>query len=119
MPTNPYTGGRGEDASGLFLPSAFTGDVAFEYNWSRRIYAGVDCLFATGRKGNVADLLQGQTHEARIPGYADLGLYFEYAASRSLSFWLRGGNLLNMTIQHSPLYAEKGVNFTIGICLNL
>lgn len=117
--TYAHCWGAAEDVAGLFLPSALTGDVAFEYNWSRRIYAGVDCLFATGRKGSVVDLIQSQTYEARIPGYADLGLYFEYAATRSLSFWLRGGNLLNMTIQRNPLYAEKGVNFTIGICLNL
>ena len=79
----------------------------------------MDCLFATGRQGSVIDQLLSQTYEARIPGYADLGIYFEYAATRSLSFWLRGGNLLNMTIQRNPVYAEKGVNFTVGICLNL
>ena len=56
---------------------------------------------------------------AYIPGYADLGVYAEYVTSRSLSFWLRGGNLLNMTIQRNPLYAEKGPYFTAGICLNL
>lgn len=108
-----------EGTSGLFLPSAFTGDVAIEYNWSRRIYAGVDCRFATERAGSVADRLQNQVYEAIIPGYADLGVYFEYAATRSMSFWLRGGNLLDMTIQRNPLYAENGINFTVGICLNL
>ena len=105
---------------GLFAPAAFTGDVAFEYNWSRRIYAGVDCQFSTGRKGSVVDLFRGNAvHDAVIPGYADLGVYFEYAASHVLSFWARGGNLLNMTIQRNPIYAEKGINFTIGVCLNL
>ena len=54
-----------------------------------------------------------------IPAYADLGLSFEYALSRKLSLWARGGNLLNMTIQRTPLYAEGGINFTAGICLNL
>ena len=58
-------------------------------------------------------------HEAVIPGYADLGVYFEYAPSRILSVWARGGNLLNMTIQRNPIYAEKGINFTVGVCLNL
>ena len=58
-------------------------------------------------------------HEAVIPGYADLGVYFEYAPSQILSVWARGGNLLNMTIQRNPIYAEKGINFTVGVCLNL
>ena len=114
-----YAFGLGK-VDGLFAPAAFTGDVAFEYNWSRRIYAGVDCQFSTGRKGSVVDLFRGNAvYDAVIPGYADLGVYFEYAASHVLSFWARGGNLLNMTIQRNPIYAEKGINFTIGVCLNL
>ena len=109
-----------KNPSGLFAPAAFTGDVAFEYNWGRRIYAGVDCMFSTERKGSVMDSLQASlAHEALIPGYADLGVYFEYAPSYSLSVWARGGNLMNMTIQRNPVYAEKGINFTVGICLNL
>jgi hypothetical protein len=54
-----------------------------------------------------------------IPGYADLGVSFEYARSKKLSFWLRGGNLCCMTIQRTPLYAEGGVSVIAGICLNL
>ena len=108
------------NADGLFAPSPLTGKVAFEYNWSRRVYAGVDCMFATGRKGSILDLTSGDAvHEALIPGYADLGLYLEVSASHMLSFWARGGNLLNMTIQRNPLYAERGAYFTLGICLNL
>lgn len=101
---------------GLFMPSPLEANAEIEYNWCGRIYAGVDCDFAAGRTGGV--LYEGQTYTARIPGWADLGVYFEIAANNSLSFWVRGGNLMNMTIQRSPLYAEKGVNFTAGICLN-
>ena len=54
-----------------------------------------------------------------IPGYADLGVYAEYVTARNLSLWMRAGNLLNQTVQRTPLYAEKGVNFTLGICMNL
>lgn len=109
-----------KNASGLFAPAALTGDVAFEYNWSQRIYAGVDCSFSSKRKGSIINTLDNNTAvDAFIPGFADLGVYFEVATNRALSFWMRGGNLLNMTIQHNPLYAEKGVNFTLGICLNL
>ena len=108
------------NAIGLFAPAMLSGDVSFEYNWRKRIFAGVDCRFATARKGSVLDeVLEGNIIQAKIPGYADLGVRFEYAFSRSFSAWLRGGNLLNMTVQRNPLYAEKGTNLTVGICLNL
>lgn len=94
---------------GYLEPAALTGDVAFEYNWKRRVFAGVDCRFATMRNGTVCS----------VPGYADLGVFAEYAFRRNFSVWARGGNLLGMNIQRNPLYAEKGAYFTLGICLNL
>ena len=108
-----------KDADGLIAPAALTGDLNFIYNWNKRIYAGVSCQFSTARRGTVADIASESVYEASIPGYADLGLYFEYALTRSLSLWARGGNLMNMSIQRNPLYVEKDVNFTVGICLNL
>lgn len=116
-----YTYAWGMNEGGLFLPAALTGDVSFEYNWSRRIYAGVDCNFSTGRHGTVWVKIPGGPglEDALIPWYADLGVNFEYAVNRSVSVWARGGNLLNMTIQRNPLYAEKGISLTVGICLNL
>ncbi len=105
--------------AGLFAPAPFSGDVAFEYNWNRRIFAGVDCAFATGRTGSVAYMPEGVSKKAFLPGYADLGLSFEVAVSRWFSVWLRGGNLLNMTVQRNPLYAGRGVSVTAGICINL
>ena len=105
-----------ETVAGLFAPSAFTGSTSMEYNIRKRIYFGVDCDFATGRK-MIAPVLEGQAYS--IPGYADLGLSVEVLTSRKLSFWARGGNLLNMTIQRVPLYAEGGINFTVGLCVNL
>ncbi len=103
-----------ETAHGCFAPAALTADVEFEYNWNRRVFAGVDCVFATARKAAV-----GNDHYIVLPGFADLGVSAEYAVSRKLSFWLRGGNLLNMTVQYSPLYAERGISFTGGIRLKL
>lgn len=108
-----------DNAAGLFAPAAFTGDVSFEYNWSRRIFAGIDCAFATARTGSVNYLSGAGLHEAVIPGYADLGLSLEVAVSRWLSVWARGGNLLNMTVQRNPLYAERGISVTAGICIIL
>ena len=103
-----------DEASGLFRPASLTGDVSFEYNFKRRIFAGIDCSFSTAREAFVT----GFSDACRLPGYADLGLGLEYAAGSRFSVWLRGGNLLNMNIQRNPLYAERGINFTAGICLS-
>lgn len=107
-----YTHTWGFDAAEMvFAPAALTGNVAFEYNWKRRIFVGADCDFSTARKMTLLDVA--------LPGYADLGVSVEYALNRKISFWLRGGNLCCMTIQRTPLYAEGGISATAGICLNL
>ena len=104
---------------GYFLPAALTGEVAFEYNWHKRIFLGMDCGFSTGRRQGSVLFADGAIKPAKVPGYADLGLNFEYLTTRSFSVWFRGGNLLNMAIQRNLLYAEKGIYFAAGICLNL
>ena len=91
------------------MPSEFMAEVSAEYNWYRRIYAGVDCEFASRAKTLDAALY--------LPYYVDMGVSAEYVFSRKFSVWLRGGNLLNMEIQRNPLFAENGVNLTAGICL--
>lgn len=93
----------------LVLPSPLKGNATVEYNWKRRVFAGVDCDFALARK----------SADYTVPAYADLGVYAEVAANGCMSFWIRGGNLMNMTIQRNLFYAEKGINITAGICLNL
>lgn len=110
------------DAAGkndcLIAPAALTGYLDFVYNWKERIYVGVDCGFSTARKGLLMNAAPSAA-ELKVPGYADLGISAEYAFTRKFSLWLRGGNLLDMTIQHTPLYAASGIYFTAGICLNL
>ena len=92
----------------LFSSPAVSADVELMYNWRKRLSVGADCLFASARS-NAA----GQ----QVPWYADLGISAEYLLNRKLSFWIRGGNLLNMEIQRNLFFAEKGLNFTAGICL--
>ena len=104
---------------GYFLPAALTGEVAFEYNWHKRIFLGMDCDFSTGRRQGSVLFADGAIKPAKVPGYADLGLNFEYLTTRNFSVWFRGGNLLNMAVQRNLLYAEKGIYFAAGICLNL
>ena len=104
---------------GYFLPAALTGEVAFEYNWHKRIFLGMDCDFSTGRRLGSVLFPDGAIMPEKVPGYADLGLNFEYLTTRSFSVWFRGGNLLDMAIQRNLLYAEKGIYFAAGFCLNL
>lgn len=103
----------------LFAPSAFSGYVNVRYNWNRRIFVGADCEFRTRSEGRIAVAGTDGRMQASVPGYADLGVYAEFAFNRKFSFWCRGSNLINMTIQRIPLYTESGINFTAGICLNL
>lgn len=93
----------------VFAPAPFSGYVKAMYNWRKRVYAGVDCDFS----------LSCRSATFSLPSYADLGVYLEFRTARLFSFWVRGGNLLDMTVQRMPMFAESGINFTAGICLNL
>lgn len=109
-----------EEVPHVLAPSSFTGASSLEYNIRKRIFFGVDCSFASARKNLVpVSFPDSADMYFKIPGYADLGAFVEVVTSRRLSIWARGGNLLNMTIQRTPLYAEGGVSFTAGVCLNL
>ena len=92
-------------------PSEWTMNASAVYNWNKRLFVGVDCVAASS----------GKTYDAAVyvPYYVDLGAFAEYVVNKKFSVWLRGGNLLDMEIQKNPLYAEKGINFTAGFCLNL
>lgn len=92
----------------VFAPSKFAADLNVRYNWRRRVYAGVYCEFASAR----------HSESLSLPYYVDLGVGLEYRATRKLSVWVKGANLMNMTIQRAPVYVEPGINFTAGICLD-
>lgn len=109
----------GVETAGLFLPAALEGEASVMYGWNRRVYLGLDCIWSTARRSGTVLYQDGTLKKASVPGYADLGVDFEYLASRKFSFWMRGGNLLNMAVQRNLLYAETGPYFALGICLNL
>ena len=92
----------------LFAPAPFKASGHAFYSWGGRIKAGV---VAEGRSA----LPGPQT----VPGYVDLGVQANLQMTRILGFWLKGGNLLNQTIQRVPFYAEKGIYFTLGATLSL
>lgn len=106
-----------------FEPARLAGDFSLTYNWKKRIYAGVSIDGEIARRGRVLDISDSDPAtnltSAKIPGFADLGVNLEYWATKKLSVWAKGGNLLNMNIQRCPLYCENGINFTLGICLKL
>ena len=108
--------------AGFIFPSPFKGNVEVMYDFRDRIYAGVDCDFATARDGRAYRVTKSgnvRDYKVTVPGFADLGVNLEYRFNAKMSLWARGGNLLGMKIQRELLYAEKGRYFTAGICLNL
>lgn len=119
---------RNQTAAG-FTPAPFSADADVVYNWKKRIYVGLHCNASFARHGYMyivspgtanGDVTVGKSSDpVRIPGYADLGLSAEYRFNRKASFWLYGGNLLDMTIQRSPLYCESGIYFIAGITVSL
>ena len=108
--TVEYIYSWGFDNSSVLATSPLSVDAELVYNWRKRVYVGADCDFALARRN-----MNGY----KVPGYVDLGVFAEYAVNRKFSVWLRGGNLLDMEIQRNLLFAEKGINFTAGICLSL
>ena len=90
----------------VFAPASFRGNGHVYYKWGGRIKAGVT--------------LEGRSKlrsHTPVPGFIDLGAYAEYAFGRRLAFWLKGGNLLNQSIQRIPFVVEGGIYGTAGIRL--
>jgi hypothetical protein len=99
----------------VFDLPVFSSDFSLIYNWRRRIYAGASLEMALQRT-MTSSAVPAQAYT--LPAWYDLGIYGEYKFSPVLSAWLRGGNLLNNTIERVPFIAEHGVHFTAGLCLN-
>jgi len=105
-----------------FLASPLVGNVKFMYNWKRRIYAGASLEGALTRKGFISVIGADDSVNrvaAKIPGYLDLGLDFEYKVNSKFGVWGKIGNLGHMTIQKTPLYSECGPYFNVGISVLL
>jgi len=85
----------------------FKAELFARYNFVNRLYIGVQCDYQSERKAYVI-----------IPQYIDLGADIEYLINSNISLWIKGGNLLNQTIQRTVLFAESGLWGTAGICLS-
>lgn len=92
----------------LFAPAPFKAQAHAFYIWGSRVKAGLTLDARSKLPGKEA-----------IPGYVDLGLEAQLQMTSRLGFWLKGGNLLNQTIQRVPFYAQKGIYFTVGVTLSL
>lgn len=96
----------------VYAPAAFTLDARAVYNWLNRIFAGVWIEGSSSRED-----LSGSYGD--IGGWVNLGLSAEYKLNSRLGAWLRLGNLLGMSIERCPGYAEKSPYATVGVSLNL
>lgn len=92
----------------LFAPAPLKASAYAFYNWGGRIKAGITAQGRSDMPGPVV-----------LPGYVDLGVEAKLQMTRTLGLWIKGGNLLNQTIQYVPFYAEKGIYFTLGATLSL
>ena len=108
-----------DDGKAGIAPAPVSGDIRVKYNWNRRIYAGVYAAASAQRKGWAEVYGTDARHEVKVPGYVDLGVEGEYAFKKNFSLWISARNLLGANVQRSPLYVEKGVKLTAGVCINL
>ena len=110
-----FRNGEAEAESNLYLQlPSFSGNLRAVYDINPRIYLGIDLEAATSRS------TQSSLEETwKIPGYVDLGALTGYWITRKFGIYAKAGNLLNMTVQRNPLYAESGPWFTTGITLSL
>ena len=90
----------------VFAPAVFSASGHVFYKWADRIKAGVT-VEARSKLRNLHP----------VPGYQDLGVYAEYAFGRRMAVWVKGGNLLNQTIQRIPFHAEAGIYGSMGVRL--
>ena len=95
----------------VFAPAAFSGKLVPAYHWGERFKAGMDLSWATSRR----TAYRGSDYV--LPGWLDFGLFAEYMPTHHFGLWLKGGNLLNQTIQRMPLRAEAGICLTAGVLL--
>lgn len=97
-----------ETVTNLLAPAAFTGFIRPSWHWGERFTVGADASWSSARK----------SPRYTVPGWVDLGLFAEYRLTHHVGFWVKGGNLLNQTVQRTPLHAEAGAYFTAGVLLN-
>lgn len=88
----------------VFAPAPFLARGHVLYTWNGRIKGGATIEARSAMKG-----------KNPVPAYQDLGLVAEYAFSRNITFWLKGGNLLGQSIQRIPFHAEGGIYAVAGL----
>jgi hypothetical protein len=101
----------------LVLP-LFTGSAEFVYNWNRRVFAGLNAEWATGREGKDFYTSENNYFDCHVPGWVDLGVTAEFRVNNRFSLWAEGRNLLNQTVMRNFMISEKGPYVTAGVCLN-
>jgi len=97
-----------------FEPARFLAGLRAEYNWRKRVFAGLTVEGAIARRGLLTDKLV----ETSMPGYVNLCVDAGYRFNRVFSMWVEGSNLCNQVIQKTAFYAERGADVRAGLTLN-
>ena len=82
-----------------------------EDNLRERFVFSVDAQYCSAVWGDM-----GKSGVVELPSFLDLEARMTYVYNRRFSFYLKGDNLINATIQHIPGYVEPGINFGLGVC---
>lgn len=96
-----------------YAPASFTSNSSVRYVWRSRLGLGLDLKTSSGMKAPQTEGVHS------IAPYQDLGMDAEYDFPSGFSVWGRVGNILDQRVEVTPFIAERGINFTAGICLKL
>lgn len=89
---------------------AITSRAFVRYNWRQRLVISVECSYASAISGHEYGVYE-------IPEKIDLSAEVDFALSRHVKIFVKGGNLLNRSIQYMPTYEEPGINVGGGLAL--
>lgn len=95
----------------VMMAPSWEGRAYARYNLRERFVFSVDAQYCSAVWGDM-----GKSGVVELPSFLDLEARMTYVYNRRFSFYLKGDNLINATIQHIPGYVEPGINFGLGVC---
>lgn len=99
-----------EGDADVFTPADWNVYIDVTYNKLRRIFGGVSLEYMGSR--------DSRTMGSR-PAYWDLGIHADYKIDSRMMVWLRGGNLLNQTVELVPFTSHRLPYLTAGLRFNI
>jgi len=89
---------------------AVTSRAFIRYNWRQRLVISVECNYASAISGTEYGAYQ-------VDDRIDLQAEVDFALSRHLKIFVKGGNLLNRPNQYMPTYDDPRINVGGGVAI--